>query len=127
MKKSNVLFALFCISMFVFISCERDKIDHNALSGTTWKCTNFPALLSSYNIEYASYNFNTSTTVEYWIKIKTDTVATKSKSIMTYTISNDVVTFTTHDGSSNYTLSGTLNGNTMKINYLGVVCFFEKQ
>ena len=119
MKKTSLI--LLIIFTFAAMSCTEDYSDPKVLSGTTWRCSSFPSISSSENLEYTEFQFISTSQVAMWDKPKNGS-AFKYDMIGSYTISNKTITI-----SFSITSTGVIEGKKMTLLINGYTWVYTKQ
>jgi hypothetical protein len=124
-KKKNMkkfLYLSMVVITMLFVSCTEDFTDPKALSGTTWRCSDFSSI-SDYSTtsEYIEFRFTSTTAVEGWSKEKNATV--QQGWTGSYSVKGNVLTIT----SEGDTQSLTIDKKTMTMSLGGISLVFNKQ
>jgi len=113
--------SLVLISM-LFVACSEDYTDPKALSGTTWRCSDFSGnTLYTSTFDYLEFRFVSTSTVEGWNKLKGGAVEKNGSA--TYSIKGNILTIETGGGSQTVTI----DKKTMTMSDEGVTLVFKKQ
>ena len=121
MKK--LIFISLAIFVMFAISCTDDYTDPAKLSGTTWRCSNFPTEEITQVLEYEELHFTSTTKVDIFIKMKGET-AQQGDDSMTYSIKDNKITFVS---SNNDSKTGTIEKTTITVVDGGYSLAFVKQ
>ena len=112
MKK--LIFISLAIFVMFAISCTDDYTDPAKLSGTTWRCSNFPSQYNTIGFEYEDLKFTSTTKVEIWFKMKGETVQ-QGETSMSYSIKDKTITFMSNDSTGTETKTGTIEKTTITV------------
>jgi hypothetical protein len=112
-KMKRTLFIFFSIIVFTAMSCTEDYSDPKVLSGTTWRCSSFPAISDYDYLEYVELQFISTSQVASWDKPKNGSIF-KEDIIGSYTISNKTITIYVQSGNS-VTITGVIENKKMTL------------